>query len=57
MGFSLVAVSGGSSLQGLLLLAEHRLLGAQASVAVAHELSHCSSQALEHRLSGCGAQA
>lgn len=26
-GFSLVAVSGGFSLQGLLLLAEHRLLG------------------------------
>ena len=27
------------------------------SVAAAHGLSRCGSQALEHRLSGCGAQA
>ena len=34
-----------------------RVLGAQASVVVAHGLSSCGSQALEHRLSSCGARA
>ena len=38
------------------LAAEHRLL-AQASVAVAHGLHSCSSQARERRLSSCGAWA
>ena len=34
-----------------------RALGAQASVAVARELSSCGLWALEHRLSSCGARA
>ena len=50
------------SLRGLLvaaasLVAEHRLWGTQASVAEAHGLRSCSSQALEHRLNNCGAWA
>ena len=32
-------------------------LGAQASVAVARELSSCGSEALERRLSSCGTRA
>ena len=39
------------------LVAEHRLWGTQASVAEAHGLRSCSSQALEHRLNNCGAWA
>ena len=54
MGFSLVAAGQGYSLVVALrlptavasLVAEHRLLGAQASVAVGRWLSSCSSQAL-----------
>ena len=53
MDFSLVAM------HGLLivvasLVAEHRLSGTQASVAVAQGLISCGSQAPEHRLSSCG---
>ncbi|XP_070325649.1 zinc transporter ZIP9 isoform X1 [Odocoileus virginianus] len=40
-----------------LLVAEHGLWGMQASVATAHGLGSCSSQALEHRLNSCDAQA
>ena len=55
---SLVALNGGYLLVAeheLLLAAaslvvEHRLLGMLASVAVAHGLSGCNSWALEHRL-------
>ena len=39
------------------LVAEHRLQGVQASVAVALGLHNCSSQAPEHRLRSCGARA
>ena len=54
MGFSLVAAGQGYSLVVALrlptavasLVAEHRLSGAQASVAVGRWLSSCSSQAL-----------
>ena len=54
MGFSLVAAGQGYSLVVALrlptavasLVAEHRLLGAQASVAVGRRLSSYSSQAL-----------
>ena len=42
---------------GAPLVGRAQALGPQASVAVAHGLSHGSSQALEHRLSGCGARA
>ena len=38
------------------LVAEHRTLGAWASVAVAHGLSSCGSWALESRLGSCGTQ-
>ena len=64
MDFSLVAASGGYPvvvMHGLIavasLVAEHRLQGMWASVAVAGGLSSCSSQALEHRLNSCSAQA
>ena len=57
--FSPVAPSGGYSLVVLLVLlivvaplVEHRL-GLEASVAAAHGLRSCSSQALEFRLSSC----
>ena len=58
-GLSLVVESGDYSLVVVCwflsavasLVAEHRLYGAGASVAVARGLSHCRSQALEHRLS------
>ena len=63
-GFSLVAASGGYPvvvMYGLIavasLVAEHRLQGMWASVAVAGGLSSCSSQALEHRLNSCSTQA
>ena len=36
------------------LAVEHRLQGTQTSVAAAHALSSCGSQALEHRLNSCG---
>ena len=36
---------------------EHRLQGAQASVAAARGLSSCGSQALEHRLNSYGVRA
>ena len=39
-----------------LLVVEHRLQGAQASVVVACGLSSCASRAVEHRLSSCDAQ-
>ena len=62
---SLVAASGGLCffvvcgllIAGASLVAEHGLLGTQASVVVAHRLSSCGSQAPEHRLSSCGARA
>ena len=65
VSFSLAVAGGGSCLavMGRLLItvgslvAEHRLSGAQASVASAHGLTTCSSQALEHKLSTCGTQA
>ena len=58
MSFSLVRACGGDSLvalHGLLiavasLMEEHGALGMRASVAAAHALGCCSSQALEHRL-------
>ena len=63
-GFSLVAASGGYSpvaLQELLTAAAPLVCStgsrAQASAAVAHGLSGCSSRALKHRLNSCGAQA
>ena len=59
--FSLVVVSGGHSLVVLRLpiamaslVLEHRLQGAQASVAAARGLSNFRPQAPEHRLSSCG---
>ena len=55
-GLSLVAASGGFSLQWLLLCGA-RALGAQASVVVARRLDSCGSRALERRLSSCGAWA
>ena len=39
------------------LVAEHGLLGAQASAVVVHGLSSCSSWSLEHRLNSCGTPA
>ena len=39
------------------LVAEHGILGAQASVVVVHGLSSCSSWSLEHRLNSCGTRA
>ena len=50
---SLVAASRGCSLVGVhrLLIAEHELWGAQASVVAAHRLSSCNLWPLEHRLS------
>ena len=41
---------------GAYLAAEDRLRGAQASAAVAHELSSFGPWSLEHRLSSCSAQ-
>ena len=60
-GFSLVAASKGCSLVTVLealsvlvsLVAEHGLLGKQASAVAAHGLSSCCSRALEHRLLWC----
>ena len=64
-GFSLVEASGGYSLIVMSrpltvvasLVAEHRLWSVWASVAIAHGLSHCASQAPSHRLNSCGAWA
>ena len=64
-GFSLVAESSGYTLVAVhrLLVAvaplavEYGLQGMQLSVAAAHRLGNCSSQALEYRLRSCGAQA
>ena len=38
------------------LVAEHRLYGMWASVAAAHGLSTCGSEAQEHKLDGYGTQ-
>ena len=63
-GFSLVVSRGCSIVAGhRLLIVEasvataHGLWGKWTSVAMAHGLSSCSSCALEHRLGSCGAQA
>ena len=63
--FFLIAVSGSYSLAKVCrllialasLIAGHGLQSVWASVAVAHGLSSCGSQAIEHRLNRCGAQA
>ena len=61
MGFPLVVdIRGYSPLQCSFLIvvsslvAEHRLHGTPASVAVARGLGSCSSWAAEHRLNSCG---
>ena len=65
VGFSLIAVNRDYSLVAVLRLltavasvaAEHRLYGAQASVAAALGFSCCGFQAVYHRLSSCSAWA
>ena len=55
-GCSLVAVCGLLTAVAS-LVAEHRLQAMQASVAAAHGLKTCGTQALEHGLNTCGARA
>ena len=65
VGFSLIAVNRDYSLVAVLRLltavasvaAEHRLYGAQASVAAALGFNCCGFQAVHHRLSSCSAWA
>ena len=64
-GFFLIAVSGSYSLAKVCrlliapasLVAAHGLQSMWASVAVAHGLGSCGSQAREHRINHCGTQA
>ena len=53
-GYSLVTVR--ELIAVASLVAEHRLLGARASVLVTHGLSSCGSWTLEHRLNICVAR-
>ena len=63
--FSLVVASRGYSMVAVCwlliavasLVAEHGILGAQASAVVLHGLSSCRFWSLEHRLNSCGTQA
>ena len=55
-GYSLIVVQR-LSIAVASLVAQHWLQGGQSSVAVAHAVSRCNSQALEHRFTSCGAWA
>ena len=64
LDFSLVAVSSGDSvvvcellIAAASLVMEHKFKGTWASVAAAHGLNSCGSQAVEHRLNSYGTQA